>query len=325
MATFKKLTTGKWQAQIFKAGKRSAKSFPTKRAAQDWANRQEFLVVNPEPVIAPLSILTVKEVFDRYAREVSVLRKGEKWEVIRLNKIGRDKIGKIVICELRSSDIADWRDRRLQEVGPASVAREMNLISGVMTVARKEWQYISTNPVSDVREPKKPPARDRVVTDEELALLAHSGGSDLSRKTARVYHAFRFAMETAMRASEIVRLSWSDLDLERRVIHIPLTKNGHARDVPMTLEAVRLVQELPAADPVFDITTVNTDALWRKLRDRAGVEGLHFHDSRRNATTMLAKKLSVLDLAKATGHRDLKMLLNVYYKSDTADVARQLD
>jgi len=82
---------------------------------------------------------------------------------------------------------------------------------------------------------------------------------------------------------------------------------------------------LPVCDPVFNITTVNADVLWRKLRDRAGVEGLHFHDSRRNATTKLASKLNVLDLAKATGHRDLKMLLNVYYKSDTADVARQLD
>jgi integrase len=322
MATFRQLESGKWQAQIFKAGKRTSKSFPTKKAAKDWAAREEYLAVNDE---AEVSTLTVSEVFDRYAREVSVQRKGEKWEVVRLNKIGRDKIGEIMISKLRSSDIADWRDRRLLEVKPASVAREMNLLSGVMTVARKEWGYLASNPVSDVREPKKPPPRDRVVTEEELSLLAQSGGSDLANKTARVFHAFRFAMETAMRASEIVRMCWNDVDLERRVIHIPLSKNGHARDVPMSLEAVRLVQELPVCDPVFNITTVNADVLWRKLRDRAGVEGLHFHDSRRNATTKLASKLNVLDLAKATGHRDLKMLLNVYYKSDTADVARQLD
>ena len=138
MATFKKMATGKWQAQVAKAGKRSAKSFPTKKAAQDWAAREEFLAINAEPV---LSTVLVRDVFDRYANEVSVLRKGEKWEVVRLNKIGRNEIGDIVISELRPADIADWRDRRLLEVAPGSVAREMNLISGVMTVARKEWGY----------------------------------------------------------------------------------------------------------------------------------------------------------------------------------------
>ena len=80
----------------------------------------------------------MRDVFDRYATEVSVLRKGEKWEVVRLNKIGRDEIGDIVISELRPADIANWRDRGVLEVLPASVAREMNLISGVMTFARKE-------------------------------------------------------------------------------------------------------------------------------------------------------------------------------------------
>ena len=300
MATFKQLESGKWQAQIAKGGKRTSKSFSTKKAAKDLAANQEYLAVNAGPV---LSTLTVTEVFDRYARRLSPQRKGEKWEVIRLNKIGRDKIGKIVISELRPTDIADWRDRRLLEVANASVAREMNLISSVMTVARKEWGYLTSNPVTDVRSPKKPVARDRVVSVEEFEALALSAGSNLTNKTARVFHAFRFAMETAMRASEIVRMRWGDMDLERRVIHVPFTKNGHARDVPMSLEAVRLVQVLPHADPVFDTTSISADALWRKLRDRAGVEGLHFHDSRRNATTMLASKLSVLDLAKPTGHQ----------------------
>ena len=50
MAAFKQLASGKWQAQIFKAGKRTSKSFPTKKAAKDWAAREEYLAVNAEPV-----------------------------------------------------------------------------------------------------------------------------------------------------------------------------------------------------------------------------------------------------------------------------------
>ena len=230
-----------------------------------------------------------------------------------------------MICELCSFVIAGWRDRRLQEVGSASVAREMNLISGIMSVARKEWQYISTNPVSDVREPKKPPARDRVVTDRELEALSLSAGSDPKKATARVFHAFLFACETAMCAGEIVGLTWEHVDLARCVAHLPMTKNGHPRDVPLSKEAVRLLQALPDNYTLFGLNSRQTEVLWRKLRDRAAVVGLTFHNSRRTATTRLSKKLEVLELAKMTGHRDLKILLNTYYKSDAADVARRLD
>ena len=322
MATFKKLASGRWQAQIARAGKRAANSFDTKRDAKDWASRQEYLFLNPVPVG---SDILLRDAFDRYAREVSVLRKGEKWEVVRLNRFGQDNIGLIPMDKLLASDFSNWRDRRLKDVSAASVAREMNLMSSVMTVARKEWGLILTNPIADVRVPKKPPPRDRVVTDSELEALSLSAGSDLKHVTARVFHAFLFACETAMRAGEIVGLTWEHVDLDRRVAHLPMTKNGYPRDVPLSKEAVRLLQALPDNDTVFDLNSSQTDVLWRKLRDRAAVVGLTFHDSRRTATTRLSKKLDVLELAKMTGHRDLKILLNTYYKSDAADVARRLN
>jgi integrase len=322
MAAFKQLASGNWQAQVRKAGKRLSNTFPTKKAAKDWAAREEYLAVNAKPVG---STMLVRDVFDRYANEVSVLRKGVKFETLRLASFGRDKLGSIKIADLKPADIADWRDRRLLDVMPASVAREMNIISGVMTVARKEWGLLSSNPVSDVRKPKKPPPRDRVATDSEVMALALSAGSDLKFTTARVFHAFLFACETAMRAGEIVALTWEHVDLDRRVAHLITTKNGHPRDVPLSTEAVRLLKALPEADPVFEITSAQADALFRKIRIRAAIEGLTFHDSRRTATTKLAKKLDVLELAKMTGHRDLKILLNTYYKADAADVARKLD
>lgn len=321
MAAFKQLDSGKWQAQIFKAGKRTSKSFPTKRAAKDWATREEYLAVNAEPV---LSTILMKDVFDRYANEVSVLRKGERAERLRIASFCRDKIASIPISKIRSSDLADWRDRRLLEVAAGSVSREMSIIGSVFTVARKEWGLVTVNPMSNVRKPKLPPPRDRVVTADELDALALAAGSDLQFMTARVFHAFLFACETAMRAGEIVALTWEHVDLDRAVAHLPTTKNGYPRDVPLSTEAVRLLKALPEADPVFGLDSAQTDALFRKIRERAAVEGLVFHDSRRTATTKLSKLLDVLELAKMTGHRDLKILLNTYYKSDAADVAKRL-
>jgi integrase len=43
-----------------------------------------------------------------------------------------------------------------------------------------------------------------------------------------------------MRRSELLRVERRDVDLDRRTLHIPKTKNGHARTIPLTLEAVAI-------------------------------------------------------------------------------------
>jgi integrase len=53
------------------------------------------------------------------------------------------------------------------------------------------------------------------------------------------------------------------------------------------------------------------------------VEGLRFHDTRREATSRLAKRVDVLTLARITGHKDIRMLM-VYYQTDMSEVALQI-
>ncbi|MBL4768001.1 MAG: site-specific integrase, partial [Rhodobacteraceae bacterium] len=125
------------------------------------------------------------------------------------------------------------------------------------------------------------------------------------------------------RASEMAGLTWDCVDTDRRVAHLPRTKNGRARDVPLSLEAVRILNALDRPD-VFGMTSPNMSARWANLRDKAGVSGLRLHDARHEAVTRLSKKLDVLALAKMIGHRDIKMLMT-YYDEDAADLARRLD
>ena len=85
-------------------------------------------------------------------------------------------------------------------------------------------------------------------------------------------------------------------------------------------------------------------ALWRKIRDRAGLgpeldsqgrvirEGLNFHDSRATFATWAASpdpktgapRLDLLSLARQTGHKNLKMLQR-YYRPKSEDIAKRLD
>lgn len=312
----------KWRAQVQRKGIRRSKVFPTKREARDWAARQEYEIANAAKVA---SKALLRDVFDRYAREVSPTKRGYLWEIGQLERMSADRIGGLAVGEIAPADMADWRDRRLHSVSPGTCLREMNLLGAVFSQCAREWGLISVNPMVGVRRPKAPPPRDRLPTDDEIDRLHLAAGTDLNTATGRAFHAFLFAGETAMRAGEIVGLTWSNVSLERRVAHLPITKNGTARDVPLTSRAVELLRALPDLDPVFGLSSGQLDALFRKIRSRAAVEGLRFHDSRAWALTRLARKVDVMTLAKISGHRDLRILLNTYYRETAEDIAARLD
>ncbi len=320
MASITKHRNG-WRAQVARRGVRRSKLLPTKGEARDWAARQEWLILNAERAAAdtPLS-----DVLARYAREVSPGKRGHRWEVYRIERLRQDKLAKLRLGEIEARHIADWRDRRLRQVKPGSVRREMNLLAAVFTVARLEWGLVPRSPMEGVRVPADPPPRDRLPTDDEIERLRHAAGDDLTKATARAFHAFLFSGETAMRAGEIVGLRWERIDLEARVASLPMTKNGRPRDVPLSSAAVDLLRALPPLDPVFGLSSANLAALWVKIRTRAGVDGLRFHDGRHYGVTKLARRVDVLTLAKITGHRDIRQLM-IYYNESAAEIAKRMD
>lgn len=303
---------GKWRAQVYRGGVRRSKTFRSKADAKTWAAAEELRLESGDVD----SSITLGEVFDRYAREVSDKKRGAHWEIVRLNLLSRDKLAKVRMRDLKNTDLSDWRDRRLRDVAPASVLREKQLISAVLTTARRDWGLISHNPVQQVQWPSKPRPRSRVPTPAEIeAIRAIAGGVDTM--TGRTFVAFLFACETAMRLGEVARIERDHI--KGRVVHVPLTKNGEPRDVPLSTEALRLLDTLPGG--VFNVSAASMSTLWRKLCKRAKVKDLRFHDSRRFAASKMAKVLSPMQLAKVTGHKDLNLLLNVYYKEDIEGIA----
>jgi integrase len=153
-----------------------------------------------------------------------------------------------------------------------------------------------------------------------LRALGYRRDQAPDRKSARVGAAFLFAIETAMRAGEICALTWDNV-FEKHM-HLPVTKNGYSRDVPLTVEASRIIEQLkPVTETeptVFAVSARSVDALFRKAKKRALIEDLHFHDSRREALTGLAEIFDVMELARISGHRDLRIVQNVYYAPEEA-------
>ncbi len=123
------------------------------------------------------------------------------------------------------------------------------------------------------------------------------------------------AIETAMRRSELLSLRWQDVHLSDRYVRLRDTKNGEARDVPLTRRAVHVLEALPREQdgPVFPTTADAVKKAFERAVKRAGLGDLHFHDLRHEGTSRLAEKLdNELELSAVTGHKTLSMLKRYY-------------
>jgi integrase len=327
MATYRK-RSGSWEALVVrKVGEqivRRSGSFSTKAEAQAWAAKIETEIADGKA--GKLPDRPFRDLLIRYRDEVAPTKRGAGKEIIRINALLKDDLADIRLASLRAADFAAWRDRRLKLVSAGSVLREWTQLSAICVRAWKEWHWLAGNPLSDVKRPDKPVARDRRVSDDELDRLGYALGTDYSTQTGRVHLAMLFAVETAMRAGEIVALQWADVHLDRRFLTVRQGKTQAAsRDVPLSVEAVRLIGLLPQdGGPVFGLESANMDALFRKAKARSLIDDLHFHDLRHEAITRLAKKLDVLALARMVGHRDLRML-QIYYNPSATELAGRLD
>src|SRR6218665_1606134 len=310
---------------------------------------------------------TLGEVLRRYQREVTPAKKSADIESIKIDVILKDaSLPKLKMSPITSTGVASWRDRRLKEVSGATVNREIDVLSTVLNHARREWGIHLENPIPYVKRPDKARARDRRFSAEEEAYLlaALTGGQRQAdgtySKGARnpwLLPLVQLAIETAMRRGELLALEWEHVDLKRQTAHLPDTKNGDARTVPLSTRAVAILAALPQPDAdedeeveadarrtgrVFATTALAlrkgftrsieraqeqyvADCKAAKRKPLAGfLVDVHFHDTRHEAASRLAEKLSnVLELSAVTGHRDLRMLKR-YYHPRAEDLAKKL-
>jgi len=332
-----------WRVLVRRKGKTVTATFDTKAEAEAWAIITEGKIIEgtpPEAIektavepAAPEST-TVAEAFKRYSNEVSPNKRGGRWEQIRLKGfIKRYPLFQRPIASITGADMAEWRDMRLLRVSPSTVNRELCLVSTVFTHAMKEWRLgLVSNPCSLITKPRKPrPRTQRVSLDERKRIIEQlewDGVSTPETSSQWVAFAFYLALETAMRKGEILSLTWADIDFDERYAHLDMTKNGEERFVPLSKAAMALLQIVErqvATEAVVPVRTGHFDALFRGAKSKAGLAHIHFHDSRREAATTMAPKLSnVLELAAITGHKSLSML-QIYYKPKAADLAARLD
>ena len=327
MASLRK-RNGQWQAQVRRAGQTAvSRTFPSRVEARRWAVAQEAKLSAAAPINATASRnLTLGDLAKRYAAEVSPQQKGGEIERIRLTCLARDPLGSVLIRRLTSTDVAEFRDRRVKIVAGETVRRELALLHSLLGMAKAEWGVsLLENPASSVKKPAPSPARERRLNSDEVARL------ELASQTRRnhpIHDVVAFAMETAMRRSELLSLHWSNIDLEEGIARLGRGKNGHSRNVPLSPNARKILAQRQrrkgGEGPIFPLTPNAVRQAWQRLTRRAGITNLHFHDLRHEAISRFFERgLSIAEVALISGHRDVRMLFR-YTHLRAEDVAKKL-
>ncbi len=345
MATIQKRVTPsgevRWRAIVRRgAGGKShyeSKTFRTRREAAAWAAEREA-ELGRAGLPADALEMPLRELWRQYlARKVPSHRGSRSDEARLLRWIESHPLRDRPLQELRPADFARWRDERLAAAAaPETVIRELGLLSAVCNWARREVAGLEmwANPVSLVERPKRPVGRNRRVAWHEMLALGRACRDKRRfslphQRLPWLWPLIKLAWATAMRRGEILSLRWDDIDFHRRVAHLRETKNGQPRTVPLSRHALRALAELrelfPDDERVLPVSANAVNLAWQRIRRRAGVPDIRFHDLRHEATSRLAEAgWSDLEISAVTGHRDPRMLRR-YAHLRPQDIAARLD
>nr|WP_314899282.1 site-specific integrase [uncultured Deefgea sp.] len=318
MATIQHRGARQYQASIcIKGFPRLSRTFETKAEAENWAKRVESEMNQGSYVDRrEAERTTLGQALSRYAEEITPQKRSAKSELSTIRRWLAHPLALRPLSQLRSVDFSKYRDSRLEEVSPSTVRLELALISNLFTVAKKEWSIPIENPIASIRKPKQPEGRERRLIGDEEARLIAAAKSCLTDNQGLVV-AIRLAIETGMRAGEIVGLRWHQVDFETEVIRLGITKNGCKRVVPLTKEAEEVLWSLPEPTSLNERINSFHDSrgLSRAFRlacAKAKISGLRFHDLRHEAASRLAPKIEAPTLAKIMGWKTLQMAMRYY-------------
>ena len=309
MATYRKRNS-KWQAIIrHKNIGTVTRSFKSRSHAIKWVHEQENIIeAGYYGLLKPDSVM-LGELLSRYCKEITEGKRSANTEARRLNRLIKDPISTLTLDKLSSSAIAAFRDRRLSD-GTRTTHYDLTLIRHCLKIATHEWGLmLSSNPVDFIKMPPASKPRQRRLNKGEYERLEQA-----SRQTINphILPIIVFAIETGMRRGEILGLTWGNISLKQQLAYLPLTKNGTSREVPLSIKAVDVLKDQRSRQDTPTPFPVNANAFrlaWERLRKRADLCDLRFHDLRHEAISRFFEMgLSIPEVALISGHKDAKML-----------------
>lgn len=325
-----------WVVQIYEEDAVERKNFETETAAVAWA--ANFAREVNTKAGSDFYDLTFLDLMNRFLKEVSIKSVKHPKNVSMVKYFSNTLIEGTTIKkypimdknlqDLCKQDFIDFRDMRTKEVGDGTFIRDWSRFHNAMSLASGEWGWIHRNIMKGIRIPTEPAHRcRRISTEEQNAIQAFLITAEVKKPTVKQHHLqvaflFQLAIETALRFSELISLKKNEIFLSDGYLNVtgiePNAKKtiSAIRSVPLTPLAKSLLSEAIALnwneDFIFNLSHSNTNLIFRNACKSLSIKDLHFHDTRHEATSRLAKIYSVLELAKIVGHRNVQSLMTYY-------------
>lgn len=296
-----------------------AATFDRRQLATEWLRRREAELDVQRARGEPLGRApTLGELLEWYGREVKELTPWGRSKEADLRRLRGYDISKVVSTRLTQRDfIAHVETRRRDGAGPATAGNDLIWLRQVLRSARASLGLpLDLQALDDAahelrtrRVIAKAKQRDRRLTEkEEKDLLGHFASRDV-RADIPMLDIMRFALLTARRQEEITRLRWADLDRDKGIAWLddvkhPRRKTGNRRAFRLLTEAWEIIDRQPrTTDLAFPYNPKSVGAAFTRACQLLGIEDLHFHDLRHEATSRLFEKgYSIQEVAQFTLH-----------------------
>ena len=204
--------------------------------------------------------------------------------------------------------VQSFKQRRANS--PVALRHELIVIRHCLKIARSEWGlHLKETPFEKIFLPKPPKSRKRRLSDEEYQKLYHAAKT---MKVDYIWPIVSLALETGMRRGEILKLKWSNINFDDRTAYLEDTKNGEDRYVPLSLKAIELLSSINRVNDIIFPFSPNAIRLsWERLKRKANINNLRFHDLRHEALSRFTEKgLNPIEISEISGHRQLMQLRN---------------
>lgn len=218
------------------------------------------------------------------------------------------------LSTIARADVQAWHNRIGRRHGPYTANRALALVRAMFNRA-PDIGWEGDNPTQGVtRFPEK--SRDRFLQPAEVArfFAAIDAEPEASHRDF-----FKVALLTGARRGNVLSMRWQDIDLQRAVWRIPMTKAGDPLTLPLSPPAVEILRERRAdvgQSQIFVFPAIgkrpsvtgHLDApkgAWARIVAAAGLKGLRMHDLRRSlGSWQAAAGVPLQVIGRSLGHKN---------------------
>lgn len=261
------------------------------------------------------SIPTFEEfVNDKYLPHAKVRKRswGTDECVLRnhlLPRFGHLRLNRITRAQIQAMQAEGHQSR----YAAGTINRWVILLRFIFNCAIR-WEVLpdGANPTRNIEQFEDNGARERFLDEVEVGRLFEEIESNRNTQVGQVV---KFLLLTGARKREALDARWENIDFERRLLTVPISKSGKPRHIPLSDGAIALLKSLPREkdmpwvffNPKTGKPPVSIFYAWDTMRRKAGIRDVRLHDLRHSYASFLVNQgRSLYEVQRLLGHADSK-------------------